>query len=279
MSNCVVSGVWLFNSDLTSNFDGYGNTFWVSDTDTVEIAFTSNGTAYTRLEQGYYLSRPAKRLLYANSDLEVRVYGDESGYFWENEAYRTVDFGTTAQEVSEEFYTWFTANATPIPVLAPTLDPLSMWLGWKAGNWVARQRGKKAEEEKTPIAYLYNGVQLPDINAVWTDEMKALYPYAYMYEMAGFGAYMIAFASFEMYKDGKQIFTKTAGEVIHATYLPGMYDDWYSDGIAQEVKENELAFDEEEDQFFTAISWTSHDILNTDGSVYLAASEPVPVYE
>lgn len=31
----------------------------------------------------------------------------------------------------------------PIPVgTAPQLDPLSMWLGWKAGNWVARQRGK-----------------------------------------------------------------------------------------------------------------------------------------
>ena len=31
----------------------------------------------------------------------------------------------------------------PIPVgTAPALDPLSLWLGWKAGNWVARQRGK-----------------------------------------------------------------------------------------------------------------------------------------
>jgi hypothetical protein len=25
--------------------------------------------------------------------------------------------------------------------------------------------------------------------------------------------------------------------------------------------------------------WTSHDILNEDGTVYLAASEPIPVYE
>ena len=30
----------------------------------------------------------------------------------------------------------------PIPVTAPALDPLSLFLGWKAGNWVARQRGK-----------------------------------------------------------------------------------------------------------------------------------------
>lgn len=32
---------------------------------------------------------------------------------------------------------------------APALDPLSLFLGWKAGNWVARQRGKKSVEEET----------------------------------------------------------------------------------------------------------------------------------
>ena len=31
---------------------------------------------------------------------------------WKSEAYRTVDFGTEAQEVPEEFYDWFIANAT-----------------------------------------------------------------------------------------------------------------------------------------------------------------------
>ena len=178
--------------------------------------------------------------------------------------------------------TLYLAASDPIPVTAPALDPLSMWLGWKAGNWVARQRGKKVEppeEEKTPVAYLYNGVRLPDINTVWTDERKALYPYAYMFEVAGFGAYDIILASFEMYKDGKQIFAKTAGESIFAMYLPGAYDDWKSDGIAEEVKENEIMFDEEaESQIITAVIWTSHDILNSDGTIYLAASEPVPVY-
>lgn len=31
---------------------------------------------------------------------------------------------------------------SPIPVTAPQLDPLSLWLGYQAGQWVARQRGK-----------------------------------------------------------------------------------------------------------------------------------------
>ena len=58
----------------------------------------------------------------------------------------------------------------PIPVTAPALDPLSLFMGWKAGNWVARQRGKK----KTPVAYLYNGVRLPGLPE-WD---KTVYPFA-----------------------------------------------------------------------------------------------------
>lgn len=38
--------------------------------------------------------------------------------------------------------TLYLAASEPIPILAPALDPLSLFLGWKAGNWVARQRGK-----------------------------------------------------------------------------------------------------------------------------------------
>lgn len=46
--------------------------------------------------------------------------------------------------------TLYLAASDPIPVgTAPQLDPLSLWLGWKAGNWVARQRGKEVVEEET----------------------------------------------------------------------------------------------------------------------------------
>ena len=38
--------------------------------------------------------------------------------------------------------TLYLAASEPVPILAPTIEPLSMWMGWKAGNWVARQRGK-----------------------------------------------------------------------------------------------------------------------------------------
>lgn len=48
--------------------------------------------------------------------------------------------------------TLYLAASEPIPIPAPVIDPLSMWLGYQAGQWVARQRGKK---QKTPVAYRY----------------------------------------------------------------------------------------------------------------------------
>ena len=40
------------------------------------------------------------------------VYGLELGSTWKNEAYKTMDFGSSPQEVSQEFYEYLTSNAT-----------------------------------------------------------------------------------------------------------------------------------------------------------------------
>lgn len=65
-----------------------------------------------------------KIAIYAPSDgsgkyIEYRHANDngdtvyDSGYQgWEGENYKTVDFGSTTQTVSDKFYAWFTANAT-----------------------------------------------------------------------------------------------------------------------------------------------------------------------
>ena len=53
-----------------------------------------------------------------------------SGIFWTN------------TDILNSDGTIYLATSEPIPITAPVLDPLSLWLGWKAGNWVARQRGK-----------------------------------------------------------------------------------------------------------------------------------------
>jgi hypothetical protein len=50
------------------------------------------------------------------------------------------------------------------------MDKTSLTLGWLVGRRIAGQRTK----QKTPIAYLYNGVQLPPLPE-WDREK---YPYA-----------------------------------------------------------------------------------------------------
>lgn len=125
---------------------------------------------------------------------------------------------------------------------------------------------------------VYMGMERPDINSVWTDELKAQYPYAYMYEAVGFDLTGVVFTSFEMYRDGRRTLAKTAGSMVYASHMPPIYDNWQLDDEVTEVKVDDIMFDLDADiQLDKPFHWTSHDILNEDGSVYLAASEPIPV--
>lgn len=164
------------------------------------------------------------------------------------------------------------------PILAPTLDPLSLWLGWEAGNWVARQRGKKAEEEKTPVAYLYNGVRLPDIdtayaafadeNDVTVEQAKEMLPYAII--LTAGGSTYLYICTFELSIDTNGKLNNSADGV---SFVYWSHDEsWSASGGGYIDAGN---FDT--NPLFCV--WSSHDILNSKGSVYLAASEPVPVYE
>ncbi|MBR6688493.1 MAG: hypothetical protein IKL68_00555 [Clostridia bacterium] len=99
-----VSGTWVFNEILdSSGYDdgGLGT----------EISFVSNGTSYSSLS--FYIDSMCTVLLYDydqawSESLTMANYGEQ---VWESNSYRTVDFGSTPQAVSEEFYNWFVANA------------------------------------------------------------------------------------------------------------------------------------------------------------------------
>ena len=86
----TVSGVWVFYDNIYLDYN--------KDTEAT-VKFTSNSTSFTKMtaRMGYGL--------YYN---ESRVYSPPT---WTNNAYKTVDFGTTPQEVSKTFYEWLTANA------------------------------------------------------------------------------------------------------------------------------------------------------------------------
>lgn len=118
--------------------------------------------------------------------------------------------------------------------------------------------------------YLYNGVELPDINTVWTD--KETYPYAHIIYYANYDIYTIRYH--------KGLISYTA--YYESTGTPALIG--IGSYFAYDAKDNSWEFYRNiEDADAAVLSksslvWSSRDILNIDdGSVYLAASDPIPV--
>lgn len=92
-----LSGVWIFETCVLDSISAMSQT----------VNFASNGRNYAKMtmwkSNWWYL----KYII--NDDNYTIVYDADRS--WLNEAYRTVDFGSTPQTVSQAFYTWFTANA------------------------------------------------------------------------------------------------------------------------------------------------------------------------
>ena len=193
------------------------------------------------------------------------------------------------------------AASDPVPVEEPKrifLDPTAMLMGWLVGKRVAGLRKTQTdvpvvpdepdvpdtpdEPSGEPIAYLYNGVRLPDINEVWTD--KETYPYALItvgYDSAHTADYYELFLSDQpvtarAYDTGDASYLNNSGATMN--YLrfvlngnawaehPTDYGSTLSNG---KYKSGSGTF-----------LYANYDVLKkADGTTYLAASEPVPVYE
>ena len=172
--------------------------------------------------------------------------------------------------------TLYLAASDPIPVSTFTHDPISLTLGWLVGRRIAGQRGKKIEvpeDDKTPIAYLYNGVQLPKLPE-WD---RGKYPYATIQSDSGNLNHIYLYVESE-YMTIRVI--DGAARIGYDKVRDYMY--WYYQQISGEWEfQNEHTNMEAIDWWCDAtdLIWANHDILNADGSVYLAASDPVPVYE
>lgn len=99
----ALSGVWKFNETL--DFSGV-------DTNTIfDVPFSCEGYGLTFDGFGFDKAGGTYMLVYKHSDKNENRSPYSYGS-WISESRRYVDFGTTPQEVSPEFYEWFTANAT-----------------------------------------------------------------------------------------------------------------------------------------------------------------------
>lgn len=96
----TVSGVWKWN-DVISVIPGK----------TLNINFTSNSKSFIQM----IVERDvAGNVLFYVEDVTT-TYVDAYNLYdntWTNEVYKTIDFGSSEQEVSQDIYTWFTQNAT-----------------------------------------------------------------------------------------------------------------------------------------------------------------------
>ncbi len=98
----TIKGIWVLNENPAGEDFGSHN-----------VNFTSNSKTFTSISYGAnpdYMDGAA--LVYANDSETVYAYDFEYTSAWSNEAYKTVDFGSTEQTVDDTFYTWLTANAT-----------------------------------------------------------------------------------------------------------------------------------------------------------------------
>lgn len=159
-------------------------------------------------------------------------------------------------DVLNEDGTLYLAASDPIPVSNPPApNPFWMTMGWLVGRMIAGMRGKRE-----PVAYLYNGVRLPKLPE-WD---KETYPYAYL-EYADKASTLYCVKSTATVGDGYLWFPNDT-EGIRCVLL---LEKWggYSDYSPSSINADRII-------------WANVDVLNyADGSVWLAASDPVPVYE
>jgi hypothetical protein len=124
--------------------------------------------------------------------------------------------------------------------------------------------------------YFYNGVELPDINSVWTD--KSVYTCVLVYSFRD--EYSLRFAqkptTIEIENGYTKLFDARGYEFIWYS-LDTNSDTWVFKGSG--TNQGEDGFYASADSSVLRPIWANHDILHEDGTLYLAASEPVPVHQ
>lgn len=120
---------------------------------------------------------------------------------------------------------------------------------------------------REPVAWLYNGVRLPGL-PVW-DRVK--YPYAFI----GYDLLM----GYMLYILPVPLIAYLSGNV-EAVGKPGSFIEYKGAEYYENAWGELVTFYMQSDAGITPKPiWSNYDILNEDGTLYLAASDPVPVYE
>lgn len=147
------------------------------------------------------------------------------------------------------------------------------------GKWVKQDAMNpsfvEVEPAGDPIAYLYNDVQLPDINGVWTD--KVTYPYAMITRTITDGTCLLHVCGDMPYYTEQSHSTEGYEPTVIAPKPCKAFA--HVDGSwVLNIEQTDQGLSNRTESF--EFIWTNVDVMNKDnGSVYFDASEPpVPVY-
>ena len=115
--------------------------------------------------------------------------------------------------------------------------------------------------------FLYNGVELPDINTVWTD--KETYPYVYIAYRPSMALYGLTLSNVSISIDSgsSNYVADTNGNIAIYALQNGEWKLNSTSPITAGQVVGTVAG--------SPMIWCNHNILNEDGSVYLAASTPI----
>lgn len=195
----------------------------------------------------------------------------------------------------------------PVVPDEPVLDPYStsLLMGYRVGQMIRGMRVKR-EPETFLYAHMardgetathtidgvgYVGAVLPDINTVWTDELKKQYPYAAICRTCFSSVYYyylyIAAAPFYVTKEYYTLMN------ITEWYISGLLNCkvWRIVNYEQppnvwEMYKEEFPYDRQAitstipDSEDDPIVWCSHAIYDsTNNQLWIAASDPIPVYD
>lgn len=104
----TIKGTWLFNEVITPPTQEIKQ----------KIIYSFPEQPISDFAEGYNITfRTNGSMSFSYKNLEGGLVGNNSIYYnavWASSKYRTISFGSTDQEVSDEFYAQFTANATSL---------------------------------------------------------------------------------------------------------------------------------------------------------------------
>lgn len=148
----TISGVWVWNDVFDSEFgNSNANINTANNADYYTVNFLSNGVEYTSIGFVYTWfdqddddndDGKLGRIYYRNASTTISAcsvwVGDNASWpsyntFYQA-GYKTIDFGTTEQTVSDTFYTYLTANATQQAPSVPTPDWANCFVKTASGN-------------------------------------------------------------------------------------------------------------------------------------------------